>query len=110
MVGDVTGPDFSGARLKLQRAIQLHHLISGEIGEFVDAAPYKFRVTSRAVEDSREEWTLTVVDVKPVPLEWGVLVGDCIHNLRCALDHAVYQVASGTNDQLRWCQFPILRR
>ena len=51
---------------------------------------------------------MTVANAKPVPREWSVLIGDCIHNARCVLDHAVYQVAAGDEKQLRQSQFPML--
>jgi len=46
---------------------------------------------------------------KPVPnvTRWALLVGECVHNLRSALDHAVYE-CSGP-DAPDGCQFPVFR-
>jgi len=48
----------------------------------------------------------------PALARWGLLLGDCLHNLRCALDHALYAVAiaeSGVNPppDAATLQFPI---
>jgi len=44
----------------------------------------------------------------PDPAAWALLIGDCVHNLRSALDHAVYE-CSGAKPPAR-CEFPIFLR
>jgi hypothetical protein len=55
--------------------------------------------------------TLHVRDpLPPPPTRWSLIVGDCVHNLRSALDHLVYQlvIASGVTPKERNnLQFPI---
>lgn len=39
---------------------------------------------------------------------WGTIVGDCLHNLRCALDHIVWELSDGPNGNApRASEFPI---
>src|SRR5258707_1742458 len=50
---------------------------------------------------------------EPDLLDWSLVFGDCIHNLRCALDHLVYAIAAHESKKSpppRWNQlaFPIL--
>src|SRR3990170_302115 len=42
-----------------------------------------------------------------VPLDWGVLIGEIIHNLRSALDGLVYQLAKPREAQPKGTEFPI---
>jgi hypothetical protein len=46
-------------------------------------------------------------EVKEAPLRWGVLVGEIVHNLRSALDHAFFCLAEGPDVDPRHLQFPI---
>jgi hypothetical protein len=48
-------------------------------------------------------------EVREAPLRWGVLVGEIIHNLRSALDHAFFRLANGPGVNPRHLQFPIFK-
>ncbi len=51
------------------------------------------------------------VEFLPAPVEISLLIGDCLQNLRSAMDHEVYGLTvagrGGTWSGLRDCQFPI---
>ena len=58
---------------------------------------------------------LRVIDRVPLPDEYPLIVGDAIHNLRSALDHAAWQMvpdsfkATTDENRLRYIAFPISR-
>jgi hypothetical protein len=42
------------------------------------------------------QWLVRIVDVPDLPVQrWALVIGDCVHNLRCALDHLALQLAGG---------------
>jgi len=101
---------FDGVRAKLDRADQhlrtLQHAfdlwVGGETYEIVDVIDY---------DTGEDILTFRWVTAQPY-VEWGLLVGDCVHNLRSALDHLVYALAvnsSGVDPppNARRLQFPI---
>lgn len=67
------------------------------------------------VEDnpSTKEYVFKVRDLQPSDPDWGYIAGDCIHNLRSALDHLVFQLAilgqgrGLTDEEAHSCMFPI---
>jgi|GEM_PF-1937862 len=67
------------------------------------------------VEDDprTSEYVFKVRGLQPSDPDWTYIAGDCIHNLRSALDHLVYQLAivnlgrDLTNEDARSCMFPI---
>jgi len=48
-------------------------------------------------------------DIPDPPLDWGVRIGDVVHNLRSALDHLVWQLSSSPKAGIGGNQFPIFR-
>ena len=46
------------------------------------------------------------VESTPTPHEWGAVIGDCLHNMRSALDHLVYALAGPAASSVR-TEFPI---
>jgi hypothetical protein len=94
-------------RLKLNRAKQHLDALSKDIGQVV--AEHQTYLTARQnpVDDS---YTAILHDVPPVSREWGLVLGDCVHNARGALDHlvaALVIIAGGTVGNRH--QFPICR-
>jgi hypothetical protein len=66
------------------------------LADAIDAwAPANAKVTaSVALREERLGFRLTVTDfVEPPAGEWGLLVGECIHNLRSALDNLAFALA-----------------
>lgn len=55
-----------------------------------------------------DEWELRLQNVKQVPGDLGVPIGDAVHNLRAALDHLIYQlVLLNRQTPNKRTQFPI---
>ena len=81
----MTDDPLLGCRLKLQSAWRHRQALGGELQEFLERA-----------------------DPEPSPLHLGVIVGDFLHNLRCVLDHLVWQlVVLNGQEPGEHNQFPI---
>src|SRR5689334_19926794 len=81
---------------KLDRAAELIPVIRDAINDYYAAEPYVCR-TEHLRDEHRIE--LVVVEVEPPSLRLGVLLGEFIHNLRCSLDHLVWQLALTRTDK-----------
>jgi hypothetical protein len=96
-------PSLDGARAKIERAI--HHF------KQLDAAIEQLFINERngsaaappAYEYKPDRQELIVSRPHSTPLDplLPLLVGDCIHNARSALDHLVFQLAV-LNNAPRW--------
>jgi hypothetical protein len=99
---------FGSARLKIDRASHHLDIYKNQVRPFLDSKPYpvatKFNV-------NRTECRFNISITKPLPQnDWGLLIGDCVHNARAALDHLVWELAetfSGPIPNDRDTQFPI---
>jgi hypothetical protein len=106
--------DLDSAHAKLARARSHYQALSDEVLE-ARLSTDGDDVIRLAVRSLDERGSTLAIIVDSVPLypvvEWGVVVGDLLHDVRSALDHAAYQlVASGraaTEETLRESQFPI---
>lgn len=86
------GPEFASCWLKLGRAEEHAKILYAELKAWVDSDPY---VIGKKVNADGSRHSLFIEDIKTLPNldRWSGIVGDCIHNLRCALDHFVYGAA-----------------
>lgn len=83
----VREPVFEGAHRKLERAKVLYGAFRHEAETLL--ADYQAAITrDRQTESCRQ--TYSVGDAPAVPDEWGAVIGDILHNLRAALDHAAW--------------------
>lgn len=99
-------PSLEGCREKIKRARTHLEALYEEIDAFNEPNPYEF-VEKIDSEARKYEVRLKILR-EPPELEWGVLLGDYLHNLRCALDHLVGQLALLSGHKIRHCnQFPI---
>jgi hypothetical protein len=76
---------------KLARAEEHFATFNADLDRYI-ADDETFTVRAEASADGKEHaflWTLH----KDPPAEWSPLIGDVLHNLRCALDHIVWQLA-----------------
>lgn len=100
-------PDFylDGVLAKLNRADAHLEALKGEIPAFFDLDPYSFR---EKLDCRGGTYSLHIEVREQPPIQWSVLVGDIIHNIRSALDHLAWQLVlvSGGNPTRR-TQFPI---
>jgi hypothetical protein len=81
-VPDLLFPAF----LKLRHADSHFSELGREIRAFLDAHPLELTADDPDVDGWR---VVRVGDVEPAPAEWGVVLGDGIHDCRSALDNAV---------------------
>ncbi len=75
--------------LKLRRAEHGLHTLGAEVAAFFETEPYDVREEFRSDE---RKFTYTVIICREPPAQFGVIVGEIVHNLRSALDQAVWQL------------------
>lgn len=82
-----------GAIAKIARAGQHFVELERQIGTFLDPKNNAYPVTTQ-VESDGSKHTFRLAHPKRAPVEdWGLLVGDIVHNLRASLDHIAWQLA-----------------
>lgn len=96
------GEFFPSAWAKIARADRHRK----ELGEVIDAWQQREPVSSE-LEIGDDAAIFRAVVREPLPPEVPCIVGDLVHNLRAALDHAVYACVDQPGDET--CQFPSLR-
>ena len=74
-------------RLKINRAITHFNQLNAEVETFLSRQPYKI-VKKLDPVSGESEFKLHMAE--KIPAEWSSLLGDCIHNLRSALDALAY--------------------
>jgi hypothetical protein len=85
-------PDLAGVHAKIERAYEHLHALQSEVVTWVERYPYGIRTE---VHDEGRLHTATLeVYRRPDSARFGLLIGDCAQNLRSALDHLVFAVAS----------------
>jgi len=97
-----------GVRPKLARAGQHIEHLNREFAVFFWDKPYRF---ASHFDGDRETLSLRFELLTEPRAEWGVLLGETVHNLRSALDHLAWQLVDrngGTTS--RWIQFPIFKK
>jgi diadenosine tetraphosphatase ApaH/serine/threonine PP2A family protein phosphatase len=106
----MVGPEFASCWLKMSRAEEHFCTIKSDLIAWKKSEPY----TVKRRSDTTGGRHSLVVEIKGSPPidRWSVVSGDCIHNLRAALDNLVYAVAiqeSGVNPPRcsKDLQFPI---
>jgi hypothetical protein len=79
---------------RLQRA--LYHLdsLKAKIAAWVEEGPYR-TWTEPDVDSTKKVLCVAVLDTPPPEL--SLIVGDCLHNLRCALDNLALELAIARN-------------
>ena len=103
------GKELADCMLKIGRAEVHAKTVNDEILDWEQAEPY---ILSNNVDSQGYRYSVKVSFNLPYRDRWSLIVGDCIHNLRCALDQLVYAIAvreSGIDPPLdeRLLQFPI---
>jgi hypothetical protein len=76
--------------LKLDRALQHLQNLSSEIAIWLESKPYRL-IHDFDVESNKK--LLIAEPLEPVPPQLALMVGDCLHNFRSALDNLVYELA-----------------
>jgi hypothetical protein len=87
------GLNLVSVQAKLQRAEEHSLAVRNDIKPWMATNPYKI---TREVNADATRYSLIahLVGREPELQKWSLIVGDCLHNLRSALDHLVYTVAA----------------
>jgi hypothetical protein len=96
-----------GIRLKVKRAKKHIADLESAIRSFLDEKPYTLATKPHPIAEIHHT-TLYVSDVKPVPDDISLIIGDAVHNLRASLDYLMWQlVEAGGGVPNRNIYFPI---
>lgn len=105
----------AGSWAKLDRAQGHVNALRQAIVEACDGEPPPRVLSTRRQFDSENNLVLWIAERVPeIGDDWGLIIGDAIHNIRCALDHLWWQLAidhlgrKPTDAEARDIQFPIL--
>src|SRR3954466_14053895 len=77
-------------RAKLEWAKQHLDILEASIKEFVDGDSCKLGVR---FDVEANHYVACLREVKEVPSEWSLMVGDIVHNMRSTLDSVTYALA-----------------
>lgn len=102
------GASLSGPELKVWRAKKHLEEVEELLQRFTESDPYEL-VAENDPETGRRE--VKVARAEAIPAGIGLAAGDCIHNLRSALDHLIWQlvVANDGNPEDLQTAFPVWR-
>ena len=90
---------------KLTRAGEHLDALEAAIGEFLDSEPFRPRP---GADTETEESVIRIQIVRAPPVvEWGVAIGDVLHNLRSFLDHLVWHLGGNPPPNEDTSEFPI---
>ena len=101
-----------GCRAKLARAERHLQDYEDSLRAFTAAHPLRVTVERSVTE---KKFTFYVHDVAPCDPQWSLIIGDCAHNARSALDHLFYQLTVQTlgreltEDEQTKPQFPVAK-
>lgn len=85
---------FQGPKLKIERA--KHHIVDLENIASAFASRNVYEMTHE-IEHNTGDNIFRIVIKEDIPIEVSAVVGDAVHNLRCALDHMVCDLARANN-------------
>lgn len=94
--------DLSGVTAKLNRAEEHLATLDASLKAWRGSDPYT--LTDAKHPDKTEIRFYAHFKVVPDVLRWGLLAGDCVHNLRCALDHVIWEASTIQDTSV---EFPI---
>jgi hypothetical protein len=96
-------------QMKVARAVQHLNDLMSRINLWVASNPVTLE--PRISEDRLRLELRLKVHSPPPALEWSLILGDCLHVLRSALDACVWELAhaTGTPPHPQWLSFPVCR-
>lgn len=102
--------DFTSVFSKIGRAEAHYKMYEQETLKWAEQLPTAISLVGN---DDGSRYTVMAENIYPPDLErWSLIAADCVHNLRCALDHLVYALAIQDSKidpptKKRYLQFPI---
>jgi hypothetical protein len=104
-----TSPDLSGVFLKLERAEEHIETVREQVESFRkrNPPPFGFRTEETPGQNKSIKYALYATIREEPPRELSLPVGDAIQNMRSALDHLIYELATPSGRRSRRLQFPI---
>jgi hypothetical protein len=94
------------AWLKIERANQHANALDATIQRWLEDRPYS---VSLDIDGKTGEQVCRIHVIRTPPMEWSVVIGEAIHGLRTALDHAVYALSSLDGEPPGGTEFPIFK-
>lgn len=88
----------AGCEEKLKRAEFHLHSLKPLIDAFLKEHPDAYRIIPE-VDEKTSRYVGRVQIRNEPPLEWSVVVGDALHNLRCVLDHVMRQLVIANGER-----------
>jgi len=85
-------PNLDSVHGKIERAEFHAKTLFDEINLWLQSNPFEIRKVVNG-DSTRYSIIAYLVGTEPPIKRWTLMVGDCVHNLRCALDHLVYAIA-----------------
>jgi len=83
--------DLSSVNAKLNRADSHLNAYRDEVTRWAASNPYHLSTGANA--DSTRHHVAIHITENPDFESWSLIIGDCVHNLRSALEHLVYAIA-----------------
>lgn len=97
---------FDGARAKIERARKQTDDLQAVFEGFYESKLYSIR---QEFDPQAGEKRL-VFHADPLPLEWSVIIGEIMFNLRSALDHSIYELTCiESGGPLDGTEFPVFK-
>src|ERR1700722_3319588 len=93
--------------IKVERAKKHILDLESERDRFFQTKPYSFSHSTDPKSGDRKYY---IKGVEPIPIQFSVVIGDALNNLRCALDHLAYHlvcVGVGATKSFPDAKFPI---
>ena len=89
--------------LKIERAEHRINDLNGKLAGFLAEKPFE---TVTRYDPERDEFTLRRKTNKSIPSEFSLIIGDAVHNLRCALDLTIFGLIGARAQRPEAVQFP----
>lgn len=100
----MSAPRLEGSKAKRNRAEAHLKALERLINDFLDGNPYPL-VVDPYPEQGR--YLVKIMEPKPLPArDIALIIGDCVHNMRCALDYIAWEFA-GADSADRDTMFPL---
>jgi hypothetical protein len=97
-------PSIDGSRAKWRRAKEHFDALDELVRAFFKNDSHSVSVESHP---ERGYYAFRLRNPRPIPYEtWSLLIGDCVHNMRAALDYIAWELAGARHDDRR-TMFPI---